>query len=86
MIVVERPCDKCGEPTRSNEPHVCKPKAAKKRVVTKKAVVTPKPKETVTTKSDSDRVKRWREANREHYNTYMRKRRAADKAKKQEPK
>jgi hypothetical protein len=59
MIVVERPCDKCGEPTRSNEPHVCKPKAAKKRVVTKKAVVTPKPKETVTTKSDSDRVKRW---------------------------
>lgn len=58
-------------------------------VVTKTPVTTPIVTPVTTSvvtkpaKSGSERVKRWREANREHYNTYMRKyRRAARKAQK----
>lgn len=73
MIIVKRTCAKCGKAYLSNEEHVCsKPRvvtSGARRVVTKAA-----PKKSVTT--PSERVKAWRAANREHYNDYMRKRRA----------
>lgn len=84
--MIQLRCNKCDAVYSAHQEHTC---AKPRRVVTKKApvvtpVTTPSVTTGVTTQASHERVKRWRAADPERYNTYMRdyrrQRRAAEKA------